>query len=733
MLDKRQAGNALGCRTPSVLQTEAAECGLACLAMIAGFYGHQIDLPSLRARFPISQMGVTLANLVSISRRMNLVSRPVSLDLDALGKLKLPCILHWNFNHFVVLVRVGSRGLSIHDPAQGPRTVTLSEASRAFTGVALELWPHEAFVARNERRHKRVTDLLGTVSGLIPAMAQVFALALSLEIFVLVSPFYLQWVIDHALVSGDRDLLLTLLIGFSLLLVCQHGVAALRSWALMRLGATWNLQWRANLFSHLVRLPVQYFIRRHLGDVLSRFGAVDEIQRTLTTSFIEGVLDGGMALLTLALMFVYSPPLAAVALGFMALYAVLRLGLFRALRGATEAHLVHASRQQSHFLETLRGIKTIKLFSREDDRSSTWLTLLVRQINADLRIQRLTMIHKHANGFLMGVENILIIWLGATFVIEGRFTAGALIALLAYKLQFQTRMSSLIDKLAEYRMLGLQAARLADIALSAPESPATGFSAPPSAPPSAPTPAFTSETPPGCDAALEVTRLSFRYSEYERLILEDVTFSIRAGESVAIVGPSGCGKSTLAHLLLGILTPTSGVIQLSGKPVGALGVGRLRQAVGTVMQDDTLLAGSLADNVSFFDTQADAAWIRECARLACIDQEIEAMPMGYNTLVGDMGTVLSGGQKQRILLARALYKRPRMLLLDEATSHLDAANERQVNEAVRSLHMTRLIIAHRAETIATADRVITLHGGRIVSDRPQSDRPADVAAVAPQS
>ncbi|ALS59973.1 ABC transporter [Pandoraea norimbergensis] len=721
MLDKRRSGDTLGRRVPSVLQTEAAECGLACLAMIAGFHGHQIDLPSLRARFPMSQMGVTLANLVSISRRLNLASRPVSLDLDALGKLKLPCILHWNFNHFVVLVRVGSRGLSIHDPAQGPRTISLSEASRSFTGVALELWPHEAFVTRNEKRNTRVTDLLGTVTGLIPAMAQVFALALSLEIFVLVSPFYLQWVIDHALVSGDRDLLLTLMIGFFLLLVCQHGVAALRSWALMRLGATWNLQWRANLFSHMVRLPVQYFIRRHLGDVLSRFGAVDEIQRTLTTSFIEGVLDGGMALLTLALMFIYSPPLAAIALGFMVLYAVIHLGLFRAMRRATEAHLVHASRQQSHFLETLRGIKTIKLFSREDDRCSTWLTLLVRQINADLRIQWLTMIHKHANGFLMGVENILIIWLGATFVIDGRFTAGALIALLAYKLQFQTRMSSLIDKLAEYRMLGLQAARLADIALSAPESPETVLS-------DAATEMFADR-----DAALEVSRLSFRYSEYERLILEDVTFSIRAGESVAIVGPSGCGKSTLAHLLLGILTPTSGVIQLSGKPVGALGVGRLRQAVGTVMQDDTLLAGSLADNVSFFDTQADAAWIRECARLACIDEEIEAMPMGYNTLVGDMGTVLSGGQKQRILLARALYKRPRILLLDEATSHLDAANERQVNEAVRSLHMTRLIIAHRAETIATADRVITLYGGRIVSDRPQSDRPADVTAVAPQS
>lgn len=706
MLDRFRLYDEFRGRVPSVLQTEASECGLACLAMIAGAYGYQIDLSSLRARFPVSQMGVTLANLVSIARGLRLASRPVSLDLDGLGQLKLPCILHWEFNHFVVLVHVGSQGISIHDPAQGTRFVSMAEASKSFTGVALELWPHEGFVTRDETRTTRVTDLLGTVTGLIPAMAQVLMLAVSLEIFVLVSPFYLQWVIDRAIVSSDRDLLLTLTLGFSLLLVCQHGVAVLRSWALLRLGATWNLQWRANLFAHLVRLPVQYFMRRHLGDVLSRFGAVDEIQRTLTTSFVEGVLDGGMVLLTLALMFLYSPPLAATALGFMAVYAWLRFGMFRPLRRVTEAHLVHASRQQSHFLETLRGIKTIKLFSREDERCSTWMALLVRQINADIRIQRLTMFHKHANGFLMGAENILIVWLGASLVIDGRFTVGALIALLAYKLQFQTRMSALIDKLAEYRMLGLQASRLGDIALSAPETAANVV------------PVASPDARPGM--ALEVARLSFRYSEYEPPVLDDVTFAIRHGESVAIVGPSGCGKSTLAHLLLGILTPTSGTIALAGRPLGVLDVGRLRHAVGTVMQDDTLLAGSLADNVSFFDTQADDSWIRECARLACVDKEIEAMPMGYNTLVGDMGTVLSGGQKQRILLARALYKRPQILLLDEATSHLDAANERQVNAAVRSLRMTRLIIAHRAETITTADRVIEIRHGRIVSDSQQT-------------
>ena len=695
-------------RVPTILQTEAAECGLACLAMVAGRYGRCVDLQSLRTRFPISQMGATLASVVSIARCLNLASRAVSLPLDALPKLRLPCILHWNFDHFVVLVRVSAQSAIIHDPSLGRRTVAMSDVSKSFTGVALELWPGDDFVARDERKKVHIADLLGSVTGLASSMTQLLVLAVSLEVFVLISPFYLQWVIDHALITADTDLLATLAVGFSLALICQHAIGALRSWSLIRLGVTWNLQWRANLFAHMVRLPVSYFAKRHLGDVVSRFGAVDEIQRTLTASFVEAGLDGIMALLTLILIFVYSPALGAVVLGFVSVYALQRVVLHRPIFRATEEHLVQASRQQSHFLETLRGIKTIKLFSREDERQLTWLTLLIRQANADIRIQKLTLLNRHANGFLMGAENIVVIWIAATFVIGGDLTVGALIALLAYKTQFQSRVTSLIDKLAEFRMLGVQAARLADIALHAPEADGNV--------------SVVDETI--SNARLDVQGLSFRHNAYDPLILEDITFSVSAGESVAIVGASGGGKSTLAHLLLGILTPTAGTISLAGTPLHTLGTYRLRRAVGAVMQDDTLFAGSLADNVSLFDTKGDAGWIRECARIACIADDIDAMPMGYNTLVGDMGSVLSGGQKQRILLARALYKRPAILLLDEATSHLDMENEQRVNDAIRALRMTRVIIAHRPQTIASADRVIEIRHGTIVSDRRQSPRPA---------
>ncbi|VVD65782.1 peptidase domain-containing ABC transporter [Pandoraea terrigena] len=698
---------------PTILQAEAAECGLARLAMIAGRYGRCVDLQSLRSRFPVSQRGATLASVVSIARCLQLASRAVSLELDALGKLKLPCILHWNFDHFVVLVRANAREAVIHDPAQGRRTVALSEVSKCFTGVALELWPGIDFVACDERKRIRIGQLLGNVTGLTTSMTQLVLLAMSLEVFVLVSPFYLQWVVDHALLNADRDLLMTLAIGFSLMLVCQHATGALRSWSLMRLGVTWNLQWRSNLFAHMVRLPVSYFVKRHLGDVLSRFGAIDEIQRTLTTSFVEAGLDGVMAGLTLILIFVYSPVLGVVVLAFVAAYALLRLVLHRPIFRATEAHLVQASRQQSHFLETLRGIRTIKLFSREDERQLHWLTLLVQQVNADIRIQKMTLLNRHANGFLSGVENIVVIWMAAALVIGGELTVGALIALLAYKTQFQTKVTSLIDKFAEFKMLGVQAARLADIALHAPETSGD---------------AVTSDAPLA-DASIDVATLSFRHSEHEPFILENISFSVAAGESVAIVGASGSGKSTLMYLMLGILVPCAGTISLGGMALHTMGVHRLRQAVGAVMQEDTLFAGSLVDNICLFDTKADAGWVRECARVACVADDIEAMPMGYNTLVGDMGGVLSGGQKQRILLARALYKRPSILLLDEATSHLDVENERRVNTAIGSLRMTRVVIAHRPQTIASVDRVIEIRGGTIASDRRQSLGPSCVAGV----
>ena len=689
-------------RLPLCLQTEAAECGLASLAMVAGWHGYRVDLATLRQRHPLSIKGVTLAHLIQVSGRLGLAGRPLRLELDELPQLATPCILHWDLNHFVVLREASARGIVVHDPAAGVRRLTMEEASRHFTGIALELAPTAEFRRADERVRVRLRDLTGPVRGLGPALAQVLALAVALQALAVLAPFYLQWVVDGAVASGDRELLTVLGVGFLLLAVIQVAVGALRSWVVLYLGTTLNLQWLANVFSHLLRLPVAWFEKRHLGDVVSRFGAVTTIQRTLTSSFVEAVIDGLMAVVTLAMMLAYSVPLTLIALVTVSAYGVARWSFYAPLKRATEEHIVHAARQQSHFLETVRGVQSIRLFGREDERRARWLNLAVDATNGDLRVQKLSLGFRSANGIAFGAERVAVVWLGALLVLDAALTTGMLFAFLAYKEQFSARVAGLVDKAIELRMLKLQGERLADIVLTPAESQPR-------------TPAVSVE-----DASLEARNLSFRYSEMEPFVLRDCSFRIAPGESVAIVGASGCGKTTLVKLLLGLIPPTDGQVLVGGVDVQKLGLEAYRQLVGTVMQDDPLFAGSIADNVSFFDPSPSQEAIERCTRLAAVHDDITAMPMGYHTLIGDMGTALSGGQRQRLLLARALYKQPRILFLDEATSALDVQRERLVNEAIRGLKLTRILIAHRPETIASASRVIVLQGGRVAQDLRQA-------------
>jgi len=597
-----------------------------------------------------------------------------------------------------VLKSATSREAVIHDPAGGVRRLPMSELSKHFTGIALELVPAPGFRPIDERRRVRLPDLTGRVTGLGRSLAQVLALAFVLQAIAVVSPFYMQWVVDGAVVSEDRDLLTVLGIGFLLLAAIQVGVTALRSWVVLYLGTTLNLQWLANVFSHLLRLPVSWFEKRHLGDVVSRFGAVGTIQRTLTSSFVEALIDGVMAVATLAMMVAYSPKLAAIAVAAVIAYALLRALYYAPLRRATEAHIVHAARQQSHFLETVRGVQSIKLFGRQEERRARWLNLVVESVNKDVAVQKLTLGFRSANGLVFGAERVAVVWVGALAVLEGAFSVGMLFAFMAYKEQFSARVAGLIDKAIELKMLQLQAERLADIVLAPPEEePATA-------------------APPVAEASIEVRHLSFRYADNEPFVLRDCSFRIEPGESVAIVGPSGGGKTTLAKLMLGLLQPTDGQVLVGGVDLQKLGVDAYRRLVGTVMQEDPLFAGSIAENVSFFDPDPSQEAIERCTRLAAVHDDIAAMPMGYHTLIGDMGAALSGGQRQRILLARALYKQPRILFLDEATSALDVQRERQVNEAIRGLSLTRILIAHRPETIASAGRVIVLANGQVAQD-----------------
>ncbi|WP_414856226.1 peptidase domain-containing ABC transporter [Burkholderia sp. IT-111MI5] len=687
-------------RLPVMLQTQAAECGLACVGMIASYHGRDLDLVSLRRRFSPSLKGATLNDVMLMAYRLGLASRALRLELDELGKLRRPCILHWDMNHFVVLKSVSRSGITIHDPARGVRDVPLAEVSDHFTGVALELMPSPSFARARERESISMATLIGGVTGIRAAFAQVLLLSVALEVFGIVTPFYMQWVMDQVLVSADADLLTLLGIGFLLVVLFQNAVAALRSWVVTWFSSLLGVQWTANVCSHLFRLPMTYFEQRHIGDVVSRFGAIGTIQGTLTTQFVGALLDGVMAIVTLAMLFVYSPTLTWLVLGLFAAYGAIRWLAYRPFRQANEEHIVYAARAESNLLESIRGVQAIKLANKQEARVATYANAVVETTNKNVVIQRLSIGFSTLQGVISGAGRVALVWLAAKQVIDGQFSAGMLVAFVSFADQFMARGAGLIGTVIDFRMLRLHGERLADIVLTDAEADMEAKAA------RAPAAGGHAAAP-----AIDVRDVRFRYTETEPWVLDGCSFSIAPGESVALVGPSGQGKTTMAKVLLGLLTPEHGSVRVDGVDIRKLGLHQHRELIGCVMQDDILFAGSIADNIGFFDPQPDQARIEEAARLAQIHDDIAAMPMGYQSLVGDMGSSLSGGQCQRVLLARAFYRKPAILVLDEATSHLDVERERLINDAVRAMNITRIIIAHRPETIRSADRVVELARG----------------------
>lgn len=695
-----------------VLQAEAQECGLACLAMIGAAHGTSQSLSELRRRFPASMRGTTLSQLIRQAQQVGFSCRALRLDLNELAKLRLPSVLHWDLNHYVVLHSVDKGKLTVLDPAQGRRVLTFSEASHHFTGVALELSVDATFRPATKLPRIRLSELTGRVIGFKRALANIFVLALVLEVVGLMAPQVTQWVVDGALVSADRDLLLIAVLGGGLLVLTDFVLRMARGWMALRLSQQLSIQWSANLFGHLMRLPWTFFEKRPLGDIAARFQSLSAIRRVLTEGAITGFLDGLVTLITLGMMYLYSATLCAIVLIALGLYGMLRWGLYGPLRNASEERIVLAAKEHSYFLESIRAALPLKLFGVVPIRVATWQNMLADVQNRDVKTQRMMLAFSSANTLIFGLEGMLLLYLGGLAVLERELSLGMLLAFIAYKSQFTARASRLIDLMVEFCMLSLHAERIADIALEVPEI--TG------GPSVHPVPVSNDTT----GARIEFKKVSFRYADGEPWVLREFSLVVEAGESVAIVGRSGCGKSTMLKLLLGLIKPTEGDVLIAGVSVKQLGPTGVRQLVGIVMQEDQLLAGTLAENIACFDPDASRERVEEAAQKANVHKPILTMPMGYETLVAEMGSGFSGGQKQRILLARVLYRRPRIIALDEATSHLDLHSEQHVVHALRQVDATRIMIAHRPETVMLADRLVRLEGGHIIEDVPVRHTPS---------
>ncbi|MCF1306363.1 peptidase domain-containing ABC transporter [Raoultella ornithinolytica] len=679
-------------RVPVIHQTETSECGLACLAMICGHFGKNIDLISLRRKFNLSARGANLAGINSIAEQLGMVTRALSLELDELGALKTPCILHWDFSHFVVLVSVKRNRYLLHDPARGRRNVGLEEMTRYFTGVALEVWPGSEFSVETTQNRIHLRSLINSIYGIKSTLAKIFCLSVVIEAINLVMPVGTQLVMDHAIPAGDRGLLTLISAGLMFFILLRAATGMIRAWSSLVMGTLINVQWQSGLFNHLLRLPLAYFERRKLGDIQSRFGSLDTLRATFTTSVVGAIMDSIMVVGVFVMMLLYGGYLTWIVLGFTTVYVLIRLVTYGYYRQISEETLVRGARASSYFMETLYGIATVKIQGMAERRGTHWLNLKIDAINSGIKLTKMDLFFGGINTFVAACDQVAILWLGTGLVIDNQMTIGMFVAFGSFRGQFSDRVASLTNFLLQLRMMSLHNERIADIALHEKEEKKPEFD-------------IVADMSP---VSLETTDLSYRYDSQSAPVFSGLYLSVTPGESVAITGTSGAGKTTLMKVLCGLFEPDTGKVLVDGTDIRQLGINNYHRKIACVMQDDRLFSGSIRENICGFSEEMDEVWMIECARASYIHDVIMKMPMGYETLIGELGEGLSGGQKQRIFIARALYRRPGILFMDEATSSLDTESERFVNVAIKNMNITRVIIAHRESTLRTADRVISM-------------------------
>ena len=678
-------------KLPMILQNEIAECGHACIAMISNYFGHELNLTTLRQEYKTSSRGISLYTINQIIENLNFKTRALMVPVNEISYIKCPAIIHLNTNHFVVLKSVSKKHIILHDPATGVCRYSINEFVQIFSGVVLEIETLENFqVIRNKQKLTLVT-LLKNMSGCKKWLAILLWLSLIIELFNLTNPLLLSYITDEVTIATNINQVITIACGVGILLLLHTVTEYTRSNLILFIRTHLAEALSAHTFKHLLSLPLSFFENRHRGDLQAKFQSIQQIQAKVSTDFVNTLLDGGFLILHTTIMFCYSWKLAVITIISLCLQIIYRYCSYHTIKHNTALSLRLHAKHASTFLETLHAIQPLKTFIKERMQFHNWHNSYIDATNTDILIAKAGIKNKIIQQLITNIEYLILICVGTKLIITHQLSIGMLIACLGYRLLVINKSASFIQNILEYRLISLSLERLSDILFHQPEN-------------------IEQKPVPQLDirGTLQVCNLSFKYSEDQNYIFSQLNLTIHAGEKIVITGPSGCGKSTLLKILMGLVTPTSGSILIDNMPIHEYGINNYRQLIGSVMQNDTLLSGSILENITFFSAECDYDLVYNVAKIAQIDDTIRSFPMGYHTLVGELGASLSGGQKQRILTARALYKKPKILILDEATSHLDLENEIKLNQALRELNITQICVAHRQESIKTADRVFTV-------------------------
>ncbi|PYT07920.1 MAG: ABC transporter [Acidobacteria bacterium] len=686
-------------RVPVRQQLNAVECGAACLAMILSYFGRDTSVAECREACMPGRDGLTARAIRNAARSFGLLVKAYSAEPEALNRLPLPLIAHWEFNHFVVVEKWSGDSVFIVDPRNGRRKLRSEEFDNSFTGVVLSFEPEERFERRGGRPRPWVSYIkkISESSGFVPVLFQILAASMLLQLFGLLLPAFTKVIVDHVLAFQIHNTLKVLGAGMLMFTVAQLIVSYLRSMLMIRLRSKLDTHLTLSFFDHLLKLPLSFFQQRMSGDLLMRLGSNSVIRELLTNQSISIILDGSFVIVYLFVILMVQPVFGWVVLALGALQAVVALLTRSQIRDLAQRELESKSEEQSYLVEAMKGVAILKSYGAEEKAFQQWSNLFFKQMNVSIERSYFSALIDTVLGGLRTFSPLVLIWVGALQVLDGNMSLGTVLAVSTLAASFLTPVNTLVSTVHQLQMVGANLDRVSDVLNTEPEQAGQ-----------------ETRQAPRLTGSIEVRNVSFQYDPNSPVVLRDITFAIEPGQKVALVGPTGSGKSTLAMLLLGLYQDVKGEILYDQIPLRKMNFRSMRNQFGIVSQDTFLFSGSIRKNISLMNPDMPLDALVEASRLAGIHEEICSMPMGYETLVGEGGSTLSGGQRQRVAIARALAHKPSILLLDEATSHLDAKTETRVDRNLSGLFCTRVVIAHRLSTIRNADLILVLNEGRII-------------------